>query len=138
MNCNAAALRHTPSLLSVAWGTLRFRRYRSSPSLNKGYTRNGSTRHFSKFCSVSLRKTSYIPNVRRNDKNLITKNMVKKITIGIIACLIILAFIAYTYFSEKDCPKGSIKYFSGCSCSYQCLKEIPIVDYTKICKNEPK
>ena len=32
-------------------------------SFNKGYTENASARHFPKFCSVSLRKTSYIPNV---------------------------------------------------------------------------
>ena len=30
-------------------------------SLNKGYTVRGSARHSPKFCSVSLRKTSYIP-----------------------------------------------------------------------------
>jgi len=32
---------------------------------NKGYTVRGSARPSPKFCSVSLRKTSYIPNVRR-------------------------------------------------------------------------
>ncbi len=39
-------------------------RYAPLGSFNKGYTRNGSARHFSKFCSVSLRKTSYIPDVK--------------------------------------------------------------------------
>jgi hypothetical protein len=32
-------------------------------SFNKGYTENASARHFPKFYSVSLRKTSYIPDV---------------------------------------------------------------------------
>lgn len=50
MNCNAAALRHTPSLLSVARGTLRFRfTALRSPSLNKGYTVRGSARPSPKF-----------------------------------------------------------------------------------------
>ncbi len=35
-------------------------------SFNKGHTENGSARHFPKFCSISLRKTSYIPNVSQN------------------------------------------------------------------------
>lgn len=48
-------------------GTLRFRfTALRSPSYNKGYTVRGSARPSPKFCSVSLRKTSYIPNVVRH------------------------------------------------------------------------
>ena len=37
---------------------------------NKGYTVRGSARPSPKFCSVSLRKTSYIPNVStKKNKN---------------------------------------------------------------------
>jgi len=37
---------------SYASGTLRFRRYRSSPSYNKDYEENGSARHFPKFAPL--------------------------------------------------------------------------------------
>ena len=44
---------------------------------NKGYTVRGSARPSPKFCSVSLRKTSYIPNVslcKNSIKLLITSS----------------------------------------------------------------
>ncbi len=45
-------------------GALRFHSTSfRSPSYNKGYTVRGSARPSPKFCSVSLRKTSYIPDV---------------------------------------------------------------------------
>ncbi len=41
---------------------------------NKGYTVRGSARPSPKFCSVLLRKTSYIPNVRRHISKSLFKN----------------------------------------------------------------
>jgi hypothetical protein len=49
-----------------------------------------------------------------------------------------LVFLVYAYFIEKKCPAESVKYFSHCSCSYQCFYKIPKIDCDRICKNEPK
>jgi len=63
----------------------------------------------------------------------------KKIIGGIIIILIALTIIfLYLTASEKVCPKGKIRQFSNCTCSYQCNDSYQDIDCMRVCPNEKK